>query len=203
MNLDFRPGEQLHIEYFTEKLEVSRTPVREAFLRLATEGLVDVRPRVGYFVSAITEQDIYDLFEAREIVETLAARQAASALTDEDLDQIRDLMQQSSQAVENEDYDLFLEKEVQFHEMLQKHVHNKRLLAFMDSLNDLTYRERVLSTHSKENIEKTIIEHNRIMDALLKRDSEDAGRRMAEHLENVKQRLVEFIKNNPNLNIKE
>ena len=53
MNLEFKPSEQLHIEDFTEKLEVSRTPVREAFLRLANEGLIDVRPRVGYFVSEI------------------------------------------------------------------------------------------------------------------------------------------------------
>ena len=199
MNLDFKPGEQLHIEEFTEKLEVSRTPVREAFLRLATEGLLDVRPRVGYFVSEITEQDIRDLFEAREIVETRAARQAASALTEEDMEQLKNIMEVSSQAVEERDYEKFLENEVMFHEMLKKHIHNKRLLAFMESLNDLTYRERVLSTHSVKNIELTIGEHSRIADALFERDGEKAAKRMKEHLENVRQRLIELINNNPNL----
>ncbi len=70
----------------------------------------------------------------------------------------------------------------------------------MDSLNDLTYRERVLSTHSMENIQETLIEHNRIVDALLVRDGEAASQRMAEHLENVRERLITFISNNPKIN---
>jgi DNA-binding GntR family transcriptional regulator len=200
LNLDFKPGEQLHIEDFTEKLEVSRTPVREAFLRLATDGLIEVRPRVGYFVSEITEQDIFDLFEARAIVETRAARHAATALTDDELEMIKKVMQASQKAVDAGDYDGFLENEVKFHEYLQRHVHNKRLIAFMDSLNDLTYRERVLSTHSLENIQGTLVEHNRIVDALLVRDGEAASQRMAEHLENVRERLITFITKNPKIN---
>ncbi len=200
LNLEFRPGQQLHIEEFTEKLEVSRTPVREAFLRLANEGLVEVRPRVGYFVSTITVQDIYDLFEAREIVETRAARQAAESLTDDDLLKLKEIMQQSALAVEAGDYDQFLENEINFHEYLQKNVSNKRLIAFMDSLNDLTYRERVLSTRSLENIKSTIIEHNKIVDALVKRDGQAAEKCMAEHLENVRRRLVSLIKDSPNFN---
>lgn len=200
LNLEFRPGQQLHIEEFTEKLEVSRTPVREAFLRLANEGLVEVRPRVGYFVSTITVQDIYDLFEAREIVETRAARQAAESLTDDDLLKLKEIMQQSALAVEAGDYDQFLENEINFHEYLQKNVSNKRLIAFMDSLNDLTYRERVLSTRSLENIKSTIIEHNKIVDALVRRDGQAAEKCMAEHLENVRRRLVSLIKDSPNFN---
>jgi len=200
LNLEFRPGQQLHIEEFTEKLEVSRTPVREAFLRLANEGLVEVRPRVGYFVSTITVQDIYDLFEAREIVETRAARQAAESLTDDDLLKLKEIMQQSALAVEAGDYDQFLENEINFHEYLQKDVSNKRLIAFMDSLNDLTYRERVLSTRSLENIKSTIIEHNKIVDALVRRDGQAAEKYMAEHLENVRRRLVSLIKDSPNFN---
>jgi DNA-binding GntR family transcriptional regulator len=199
LNLDFHPGQQLHIEDFTEKLEVSRTPVREAFLRLATEGLIEVRPRVGYFVSTITEQDIYDLFEAREIVETRAARQAAKALTDEDLENIKTIMEESQKAVSAGDFDRFLEFEVRFHEYIKKHITNKRLIAFMDSLNDLTYRERVLSTRSVENVEKTIIEHNCIVEALLQRDEKKAEECMAKHLENVRERLIALIQKNPNL----
>lgn len=198
LNLDFRPGQQLHIEDFTEKLEVSRTPVREAFLRLATEGLLDVRPRVGYFVSAISEQDIHDLFEAREIVETRAARQAAIALSDDDLEKIKEIMQETTKAVKDGDYDRFLEFEVKFHEYIKKPMTNKRLIAFVDSLNDLTYRERVLSTRSPENVEKTIVEHKCIVDALLKRDSEEAGKCMAQHLENVRERLIDFMRKHPN-----
>lgn len=203
LNLEFRPGEQLHIEEFTKKLEVSRTPIREAFLRLATEGLLDVRPRVGYFVSDITEQDIRDLFEVREIVETRAARHAADSLSDEELKSLKSIMLESEQAVKNGDFDTYINNDVRFHEYLQKHVHNKRLIAVMESLNDLTYRERVLSTRLEENIDLTLVEHGRIVEALVKRDGKAASDLMAEHLKNVCQRLVVFINENPNFIFKE
>jgi DNA-binding GntR family transcriptional regulator len=201
--LDFRPGEQLHIEEFTEKLEVSRTPIREAFLRLATEGLVDVRPRVGYFVSDITEQDIRDLFEVREIVETRAASQAAEALTDKELEKLKALLRESEQAVKDGDYTTYINNDVKFHDYLQKHVNNQRLLSVMESLNDLTHRERVLSTRMNINIKCTLVEHGKIVEALVARDGKAAGEYMAEHLKNVCQRLVDFIKQNPNFIFKE
>lgn len=203
LNLDFRPGEQLHIEEFTKKLEVSRTPIREAFLRLATEGLVDVRPRVGYFVSDITEQDIRDLFEVREIVETRAARQAAEALTDEELEKLKTLLEESEQAVKEGDFKTYINNDVEFHDYLQKHVSNQRLLAVMESLNDLTHRERVLSTRMNINIKCTLVEHGKIVEALVDRDGKAASDFMAEHLKNVCQRLVDFIKQNPNFIFKE
>lgn len=203
LNLDFSPGEQMHIEEFAEQLEVSRTPIREAFLRLASEGLIDVRSRVGYFVSEITEQDIRDLFEVREIVETRAARQAAVELSDAEIGKLNVLMQESEEAVQQEDLSTYIENDVRFHGYLQKHIRNQRLLAVMESLNDLTHRERILSIRSLENIESTLVEHKRIVEALEKRDGESAGELMAEHLRNVCQRLVEFINKNPNLNLKE
>lgn len=193
LNLEIKPGEQVHIEEFTEKLEVSRTPIREAFLKLAAEGLIEVRPRVGYFVVDITEQDIRDLFEIREIIETHAAKKAAELLTDEDLGNLQNLLIDSSQAVEKGDFTRYLANDVKFHGYLQKQMHNKRLKVLMDSMNDLTYRERVLSIQSGNNIQQTLIEHQKIFDGLAKRDGNLAEWYMGEHLHNVCERLVKHI----------
>ena len=193
LNLEIKPGEQVHIEEFTEKLEVSRTPIREAFLKLAAEGLIEVRPRVGYFVVDITEQDIRDLFEIREIIETHAAKKAAELLTDEDLGNLQNLLIDSSQAVEKGDFTRYLANDVKFHGYLQEQMHNKRLKVLMDSMNDLTYRERVLSIQSGNNIQQTLIEHQKIFDGLAKRDGNLAEWYMGEHLHNVCERLVKHI----------
>ena len=193
LNLEIMPGKQIHIEELIEKLEVSRTPVREAFLKLASEGLIEVRPRVGYFVSDITEQDIRDLFEIREIIETRAAKKAAITLTDEEIDSMKKLISDSYKALEDNNFNIYLENEIQFHEYLKKHINNKRLLAFMDSLNDLTHRERVMSTQSIENIHLTLREHQRILDGLEKRDGDLAEWFMGEHLHNVSERLVKHL----------
>jgi DNA-binding GntR family transcriptional regulator len=197
LNLEIRPGEQLHIEDFALKLEVSRTPIREAFLKLAAEGLVEVRPRVGYFVVGLTEQDIRDLFEIREIVETRAAKTAAEKLSQEELDDLKKLMEESVLAVEKGELKKYLEFDVQFHNYLQNHIQNRRLLAIMESMNDLTHRERVLSTRSPENIKKTLVEHKRILEALVNRDGEKASQFMGEHLHNVCQRVLEIVKQKP------
>jgi len=194
LNLEIKPGEQVHIEDFTEKLEVSRTPIREAFLKLAADGLIEIHPRVGYFVTDITEQDIRELFEIREIIETRAAKRAAELLTGEDLENIQKLLLDSSQAVEKGDFAAYLANDVKFHGFLQKNMQNKRLTAFMDSMNDLTYRERVLSIESGNNIHQTLIEHQRIFDGLKKRDGNLAEWYMGEHLHNVCERLVKHLK---------
>lgn len=193
LNFEIKPGEQIHIEDFIEKLEVSRTPIREAFLKLASDGLIEIRPRVGYFVIDITEQDIRDLFEIREIIETRAAKKAAEQLTDDELKSMHNLIIESRKAVKAGQYEIFLENEIKFHDYLRKHIHNRRLTVFMDSLNDLTHRERVLSIQSRENIEQTLIEHERILDGLMKRDGNLAEWFMGEHLHNVSERMVGLI----------
>jgi DNA-binding GntR family transcriptional regulator len=198
LNLEIKPGQQINIDEFTEKLEVSRTPIREAFLKLASEGLLEVRPRVGYFVVDITEQEIRDLFEIREIVESRAAKKAASQLSEQDLEEMKDLMTESHKAVENSDFQLYLSNEIKFHGYLQKHIHNKRLTAFMDGLNDLTYRERMLSIRAIDNIKQTLVEHQRILDGLIKRDGNLAEWYMGEHLHNVSERLIKYLAENKN-----
>jgi len=198
LNLELKPGQQINIDEFTEKLEVSRTPIREAFLKLASEGLIEVRPRVGYFVADITEQDIRDLFEIREIIETRATKKAAELLTDEELESMQSLISESRKAVDEGNFDIYLRNEIQFHEYLQKHIQNKRLNSIIEGLNDLTHRERVMSTQSLENINQSIIEHQRIMDGLAKRDGNLAEWYMGEHLHNVSERLVKHLKENKN-----
>ncbi len=193
LNLEIKPGEQINIEEFAEKLEVSRTPIREAFLKLETEGLIDVRPRVGYFVVEITEQDIRDLFEIREIIETRAARKAAESLTDEKLISAKELIQDCYKAVEIGDFEKFVPAEIKFHGFLQENIENKRLLAIMDGLNDLMYRVRVLSLQSQENVEQTLIEHQKILDALVQRDGDLAEKAMYDHLINVCDRIVKLL----------
>jgi len=198
LNLEIQPGEQIHIEIFTEKLDVSRTPIREAFIKLANEGLIEVHPRVGYFVTDITEEDIRDLFEIREIVEARAANKAASSLTDEELVEVKSFIEEGKIAVDNGDLDLYLKYDMKFHNYLQKHIQNKRLTTFMESLNNLTHRERIISIRSPENVKETIIEHERIVQALIKRDGDKAAWFMGEHLKRVSDRIIKIMLENKN-----
>lgn len=193
INLELLPGEQLNLDPFIDELQVSRTPIREAFLKLANEGLVDIRPRVGYFVSEVTEEDIRDLFEIREIVENRAAHRSASTLTDGELEELQHMLEEEKKAVEDGDLALFLKFDTRFHNQLLKHITNRRLLALIDSVYDLTYRERNISIRSLDNVRLTLVEHQRILDALMERDGDKAAWFMGEHLKNVSDRIINIL----------
>lgn len=196
LNLEIKPGEQINIDEIAEKLKVSRTPIREAFLKLAAEGLIEVRPRVGYFVVQITEQVIRDLFEIREIIETRAVKKAILLMSNDDLNAMKILVDETRDAVEKGDLGTFVQNDFKFHKYLQNQIQNKLLSSFMDSMNDLTYRVRVSSFQSEENIEQTVIEHNNIYKALSVRDSDEAEKYICDHLEKVCERMINLLVKN-------
>ncbi|HOG46741.1 MAG TPA: GntR family transcriptional regulator [Anaerolineae bacterium] len=193
LSLEFAPGAQLPIDDLAERLGISRTPVREALLRLEADGLVHTVPRVGFFVAEITRRDLLELFEIRELLESHATKQAAARLSDGDLAYIDGLLQDSAEAVERGDLARFQEVEITFHNLFVERAQNRRLLAIMASIRDLTYRQRVLSLASLENVRQSLVEHQRIAQALRQRDAELAGRRMAEHVAAARDRLLEFV----------
>lgn len=193
LNLRVAPGAQLHVESLAEQMSTSRTPVREALLRLEGDGLVRTVPRIGFFVTEITRRDLQEVLELRELLESYATRNAVPLLTDEDLARIDQLFETAVTAVEEGKLDLYLEMDTAFHSLLIERADNSRMIATMESLRNLIRRERALSVRSPENVHETIAEHQRIMEALHRRDGESAGRLMGEHLRAVARRLLRLV----------
>lgn len=201
LTLKVNPGAQLHVDELAEQLNISRTPIREALLRLERDGLLRIVPRVGFFVTEITKRDLEELFELRELLESHAVRKAALALTDDELVRLQRLYEENAAATERGDLDGFLQTEIDLHSFLIEHAQNYWLIKMMDSVQDLVYRERMLSLRSIENVHASVEEHRRVLEALLQRDAELASRRMAEHIRAVKERLLQFLdlpENDPN-----
>ena len=194
LNLEIAPGEQVKIEDFTEVLNVSRTPIREAFLRLATEGLIKVVPRVGYFATELTEEEICEVCEVREIIESRAVRRAAETLNDKDLVILEQIMENTRRAVREGDLMGFMASEIEFHDFLHKNFKNKRLIDFMDSLDNVIYRGRVLANYDYSTLSETLKEHEAIYEAIKNRDVDKAAWFMGEHLQHVNDRLVEILR---------
>jgi len=193
LNLRFQPGEQLRVEELSEHLGTSRTPIREALQRLENEGLTRAEPRVGYFVSEISKQDLIELFELREITESYAAEKAALLMPDSEVAEIASLVKESESAVAQGNMDKYNDVEIAFHAAIMKHSGNKRLLKTIENLKDLTYRERRLALKSLENVKESIREHAAIVSALLQKDATLSGRRMKEHIHNVRERVLAFL----------
>jgi len=193
LNLDLPMGSQVKVEELAEQMGVSRTPIREALLSLEKDGLVRAEPRVGFFVTDITPSDLEELFEIRQLLEGYAVKRAASRITDADLARLARLLKRGETAVKEGDLDQYLQVDIDFHTTLMERAPNRHLSAIMGTLQDLTYRERILSLRSPDNVQQTLVEHRRILDALSARDGELAGQMMAEHMARAGRRLSRFL----------
>lgn len=193
LTFNIEPGEQLRIEDLSKQMKVSRTPIREALLRLEGEDLVKAASRVGFFVKGISKKDLRELFELREITESYAAQKAALLLSHTDLEWINKLQKEAVSAVDKNDLNKFNEKEIALHTFIIEKSQNQRLLKLVESLKDLTYRQRLLALKSVDNVKKSLIEHQDIIAALQKKNADSAGRLMSKHICAVKNRMLEIL----------
>jgi DNA-binding GntR family transcriptional regulator len=132
----FTPGERLQVEEIASKLGVSLTPVRQAMQQLATEGLIEIRPRSGTFVTQLTTRDVEETCELRCALECLAAERAVTRITEEQICEFRQLLSSLGRAVETEeDRKLHERDNTRLHRLLIECADNRRLADTYESLN--------------------------------------------------------------------
>jgi DNA-binding GntR family transcriptional regulator len=154
-----------------ERFHMSKTPVREALVLLAHEGLVEVFPRKGYIVTALSVQDAYDYFNLRMILECAAVEQAAAKITDEHLGRLEVLIIPEN-SVENSGG--MLDRNFEFHSLIAHASGNERLARLLERL--LVEMRRLITVGWVPG------EHHRLMEALRKRDPQRAVEAMREHI---------------------
>ena len=183
-------GAKLTEEILAKELGVSRTPVREAFNRLAQEGLVTVFPGRGAFVATLSFSDMVQLLEIREALEGMAARLATSRISKTSLEKLRRQMEVEIRKTAGNRYTGYLDVDRQFHESVISASGNQHLSQLMKSLRDriqmLRHRSVVLPGRAR----KSFQEHLQIIDALATRDPDLAEERIRTHIRNVKSDLA-------------
>ena len=175
-----RPGDHLRQNETAERLEVSVTPVREAFVILQREGLVERFHQRGVVVFQPTVEDIAACFEIRAALEGLAAQLAAEQLSDEQLLEMRTLLAEMVAAVD--DLSRYVELNAAFHHKIEVAAGLPRLTALIDEQRVATNAYVVLLGGGAAAAQDTASEHQRIFDALQARDGKAADEAMAEHL---------------------
>lgn len=158
----------------------SRTPVREALLRLEADGFLQIVPKKGAYVPPVTEADIDAVMQARGLVEEWCARRAADlgAALAEQLDEL--IRRQTAQ---QDDPVAFIECDREFHRTIVMAAGNPVLAGFYESLRDRQLRMGVYAlTTSGRRIDEVLAEHAAIAAALRARDGERAAEAVARHL---------------------
>jgi DNA-binding GntR family transcriptional regulator len=164
-----RPNERLIETDLAERLEVSRTPVRESLLRLAGDGLI-LSHRRGWVVREHSPDEIRQVFEVRAALEGFAARLAAERATDEELVRIVTIHEDYIDSVRQTARGQLLEHNDAFHEAVILAAHNQLLGERIHANSQYYFIHRIAGFLSDDEVRNSIEGHGRLVDALNDRD---------------------------------
>lgn len=187
INVELPPGLPINEEELAQQLQISKTPVREALRQLERDGLVENVPSRGSTISHITSQEINDVFQIREIIESGAAKRSASFKGNIELARQRDsyktLLETQPSDAEYSDWGSWED----LHLMIVKSLGNEALVRVYLGLID---RIRRIRNHygrgaTRRRSRDIVSEHVAVLDAILAGDPEGAERAMVRHLRNA------------------
>nr|HID58003.1 GntR family transcriptional regulator [Desulfobacterales bacterium] len=172
-------GDQLVEAKLQEQFGISRSPLREAFRDLEKKGLVVIVPRKGTFVKRVTRKDIEDNFPVRAVLEGLAAREAFSRMTKEELDSLEETFLNMKGAVAKKDGKAFMKHHIKFHEGFIRASGNDVLINILMNLRMHSVWHRFSYQYYKEDFQRSLIIHKKILDLFRNEDSD------AQEIENM------------------
>lgn len=175
-----RPGERLNEVALARDLGVSRTPLREALNRLVAERLVEVRPGTGFSCRDLEPKAIYDLYEARRILETSAAMLACDRAPDDDLAAFGEETIRTGLAAAGLTVAQATDRDEAFHLGIARLSGNGELVRQLASINERIRFVRWVRMAGRD--AATRAEHKKILSALLDRDADRAGDLMSAHV---------------------
>ena len=196
INGKIKPGERLLEPNVAKLLGVSRTPVREAFFQLESEGLVEVMPRKGAVVSEISIKDATELYSVRSVLEGLAAKLAVANITAskiEELKNINELLIKHTKK-ESDNFREITALNNQFHDLINREAQNEKLYQTIELLRKQTMRYNYIYLSVMFRIKVSIGEHEEIIRLLSEKKAEESENYMRKHVEDAGKQLCEYIK---------
>ena len=189
-----KPRERLNVSRLADELGVSRTPIKIAMDMLALEGLVEVIPHSGAFVSDIYSEDLEEIYLMRSVLEGLAARLAVEHITQEDIAKLEKIVQEYDSVVAANDRKKALRLNADFHISVALACKKHRLINEIKKLYEYCIRYRVLSLSEMTKIEFSHSGHKEILEALKSKDPDRAERAVRQHLSKAPSFIYETLK---------
>jgi DNA-binding GntR family transcriptional regulator len=177
-----KPGQRVDEAAIAKEFGVSRTPVREAVLELAAQGLIDQRAHRGAFVAQITLEEIFDVYEVLTELEGLCARLAARRMDRAERDALRQLHERMGGLLAPEHRDEYIRLDQELHQLLIDASRNTSLREHISGCVKRIAPVRRTSMEMVRSIESAYREHEELVNAIVDGRAEDAERIMQEHV---------------------
>jgi DNA-binding GntR family transcriptional regulator len=188
------PGSFIDEAALCERLEISRTPLREALKVLTAEGLVRHEPRRGCFVNEVTEKDLDEIFPVIALLEGRCAYEAARHASDADLATLEALHERLRNAAQGKRIVDYYDTNYVIHEAIITLADNRWLAQVIGDLRKILRLARLQQLHAPGRLEQSLNEHMAVFAALKARDSEGAEMAMRTHLTRQREALRELAR---------
>lgn len=193
---DLTPGSSIHENVLAERYEVSKSPVRDALLKLEEQGLIDVIPRKGYRVRPVSAIDAKELYEMRLLLERACVRGAIEEASDEELRELDRFREDG----EGETLGDWVSYNREFHSAVASVAGNARLAKatedVLDQFDRLTFMG-VANDFANGYADTFDDEHGAIIDAIQARDKGRASSLVAAHIKSARRRVLSALENPP------
>ena len=190
LSLELEPGLAISEAALMERYGWGRTPLREAIQRLAEQSLLQIIPRHGVVVTALSVFDFVEMMDAMSMVIGPAAALACRHLDADDLTRLDDLVAAGEQAARAGDFSRVAQLDYQFHQVLAEATANRHLSRYLLHLHQVATRFNLAAWRRDGSAQASIDEHRQLAEVLHKRDAGQARTLMLAHIEHARGRVV-------------
>lgn len=186
----YKENEELKEVAIGEELGVSRTPVREAFRQLELEGLIQIIPNKGAYVTGITVKDVKDIYMIRSKLEGLCARWATEHISEEQMEELEENIYLSEFHASKGHSEQIAELDNRFHEILYEACNSKMLEHQLRDFHEYVLRVRRKTLSQDKRSTASTHEHRMIMEAIKAKNADEAERLANIHIVNAYENMV-------------
>jgi DNA-binding GntR family transcriptional regulator len=188
---EIKPNTKLSLQEISKSLQISVTPIREAVSKLESEGLINVIPNKGFVINKISIDDFQEILQIRAALEGLIAELATKRITDEEIDNMMEIIKEMEISVKKDDRLEYNDLDIKFHDFLLIIAENKKLKEVYRRLVLQVYKFRLRTLKLSYRMQKSLEEHKSIALRIKERDSDGAIRASQEHIKSILQSLEE------------
>lgn len=185
LNGHYKEHEELKEVAISEEMGVSRTPVREALRQLELEGLVQIIPNKGAYVTGITQKDVEDIYMIRSLLEGLCAKWACEHITKEQMDEMEENVYLAKFHAQKGHLEQLAELDNRFHDIMYEACHSKMLEHLLKDFHQYVLRVRKKTLNNANRGLASNQEHEMIMEAIKEKNGDKAEQLANDHMINA------------------
>jgi DNA-binding GntR family transcriptional regulator len=191
---EFQPGRQIKEEEISQRLGISRPPVREALKMLEAAGLVVRKPRRGVFVPEMTDKDMWEVYTLKATLYEMATALAVDVITEKQIRKLESFLAKMEACVEKNPLDVLRYQSLHrdFHNNIMRIAGNERLRVFARNLHNQVSRFSYTSLQHSDHLHSSIQYHREIVNAMKEKNKFLACKLMREHVLNALEVLTQI-----------